>query len=313
MIWLASWEWGCSNRRFRNSRSQFTDKAVINLTNAAVSATIKTAIHGGSYEANLGAGLKTAGVDTVAGWSASNIGEAYKDNLGVLKDQYLAHKVAHALVGCASAAAKDTSCAAGAIGGAVGEAFAEMYGQSTYGTADGATLTRVQQQDVLNMSKLVTAAVAGMTGKGAQAAVDAAAVAVINNFNSRTFPKRAKEILVTKDYPSDNPLKVNAGQFTFDLEGNDHLGTKNDSRVLHHPDKNSGVTIGRGVDLKDFTPEMVDALFIAAGFPTETVEVLKKGIKLTGPEADEYIKNMGLRLEESRQSNKIRCFKFLIN
>ena len=168
-----------------SSTGQFTDKAVINLTNAAVSATIKTAIQGGSYEDNLTASLKTAGVDTVAGWAASNVGQGYKNGDGALSDlqgQYIAHKVAHALVGCASAAAKDSSCAAGALGGAVGEAFAEMYGQNQYGTADGATLTNTQQQEVLNMSKLVTAAVAGMTGKDAQAAVDAAVVAVVNNF-----------------------------------------------------------------------------------------------------------------------------------
>lgn len=93
----------------------------------------------------------------------------------------IAHKVAHALVGCASAAAKDTSCAAGAIGGAVGEAFAEMYGQSKYGTAEGSTLTSAQQQEVLTLSKLVAAATAGVTGKDAQSAVDAAQNAVINN------------------------------------------------------------------------------------------------------------------------------------
>jgi filamentous hemagglutinin len=167
-----------------SATSEFTQKAVINLTNAAVSATIKTAIMGGSYEDNLTASLKTAGIDTVAGWAASNIGQGYKNGDGALSElqgQYIAHKVAHALLGCASAAAKDTSCAAGAIGGAVGEAFAEMYGQSKYGTADGSTLTATQQQEVLNMSKLVTAAVAGMTGKNAQAAVDAAQNAVINN------------------------------------------------------------------------------------------------------------------------------------
>ena len=101
---------------------QFTDKAVINLTNAAVSATIKTAIQGGSYEDNLAASLKTAGLDTVAGWAASNVGQGYKNGEGALSElqgQYIAHKVAHALVGCASAAAKDSSCAAGCASGAV--------------------------------------------------------------------------------------------------------------------------------------------------------------------------------------------------
>jgi hypothetical protein len=161
-----------------SNTGQFTDKAVINLTNAAVSASIKTAIQGGSYEDNLAVSLKTAGVDTVAGWAASNIGEAYKGDLGALKDQYLAHKVAHALLGCASAAAKDTSCAAGAIGGAVGEAFAEFY----TGSNDGSSLSSAKQQEVLTLSKLVAAATAGVTGKDAQAAVDAAQNAVLNNF-----------------------------------------------------------------------------------------------------------------------------------
>jgi filamentous hemagglutinin family protein len=184
-----------------SNTGQFTQKAVINLTNAAVSASIKTAIQGGSYEDNLKTSLETAGIDTVAGWAASNIGQGYKNGDGALSElqgQYIAHKVAHALVGCASAAAKDSSCAAGAIGGAVGEAFAEMYGQSKYGTADGATLTSTQQQEVLSMSKLVTAAVAGVSGKDAQAAVDAAQNAVLNNFltNGRFLTKEESKKII---------------------------------------------------------------------------------------------------------------------
>jgi filamentous hemagglutinin len=271
-----------------SATGQFTDKAVINLTNAAVSATIKTVIQGGGYEDNLLTSLKVAGVDTVAGWAASNIGEGYKSGdgpLSQLQDQYLAHKVAHALVGCMSAVAKDRSCAAGAVGGAVGEAFAEMYG----GTADGSTLSAAKQQEVLNMSKLVTAAVAGLTGKDAQAAVDAAALAVINNFNSRTFPKKAREIQVVKRYPEDDPLKVTSGQFTFDMEGTDKVGLLNDSRVLHHPSGNSGVTIGRGIDLKEFTLEMADALFSSAGFSNEEVELFKKAVGLKGTAAEEFV------------------------
>ena len=277
-----------------SNTGQFTDKAVINLTNAAVSATIKTAIQGGSYEDNLTASLKTAGIDTVAGWAASNIGQGYKNGDGALSDlqgQYIAHKVAHALVGCVSAAAKDSSCAAGALGGAMGEAFAEMYGQSKYGTADGSTLTAAQQQEVLNMSKLVTAAVAGMTGKDAQAAVDAAAIAVINNFNSKTFPKRAREIEIVKDYPNGNPLKVTSGQFTFDLEGGDKAGSVNDSRVLHHPTPDSGVTIGRGVDLKYFTAEMVDSLFGSAGFSQSDIGLFKQAAGKTSNAADDFVKS----------------------
>ena len=164
-----------------NETSQLSEKAMINLTNSAVSATVKTAIQGGSYEDNLKTALLSAGVDTAAGWAAANLGEGYKNGSGALSElqgQYLAHKVAHALVGCASASAKNSSCAAGAMGGAMGEAFAEMYA----GTIDGSTLTPERQQEVLNMTKLATAAAATLSGKDAQVAVDAATNAVVNNF-----------------------------------------------------------------------------------------------------------------------------------
>lgn len=164
-----------------------TEKAVINLTNAAVGATIKTAIAGGSYADNLKTSLLNAGVDTAVGWVANQIGDTYKSDTGLLKDQYLAHKVAHALLGCAGAEAKGQDCAAGAIGGAVGEAFAEMYG----GTNDGSQLDPEKQQQVLAVSKMVAAAVAGLAGTDAQAAVDAAQLAVVNNYLS---PKQLMQV-----------------------------------------------------------------------------------------------------------------------
>lgn len=157
--------------------TDITEKAVINLTNAAVGATIKTAISGGSYADNLKTSLLNAGIDTAAGWVANQIGDAYSD--GVLKDQYLAHKVAHALLGCAGAEAKGQDCAAGAIGGAVGEAFAEMYGQ---------------KPEVLAVSKMVAAAVAGLAGKDAGAAVEAAQIAVSENYLKHAEALRLSEL-----------------------------------------------------------------------------------------------------------------------
>jgi hypothetical protein len=130
------------------------------------------------------------------GWVANQIGDAYKNPDGALQGQYLAHKVAHALLGCAGAEAKGQDCAAGAIGGAVGEAFAEMYG----GTSDGSGLDSAKQQEVLAVSKMVAAAAAGLTGKDAATAVDAAQLAVVNNWNYRELkfaienPKIAVEI-----------------------------------------------------------------------------------------------------------------------
>jgi hypothetical protein len=60
----------------------------------------------------------------------------------------------------------------------VGEAFAEMYG----GTSDGSGLDSAKQQEVLAVSKMVAAAAAGLTGKDAATAVDAAQNAVLNNW-----------------------------------------------------------------------------------------------------------------------------------
>ncbi len=235
-----------------SNTGQFTDKAVINLTNAAVSASIKTAIQGGSYEDNLTASLKTAGVDTVAGWAASNIGEAYKSDLGALKDQYLAHKVAHALVGCASAAAKDTSCAAGAIGGAVGEAFAEFY----TGSNDGSSLSSAKQQEVLTLSKLVAAATAGVTGKDAQAAVDAATVAVINNALSAKQQK-TRDALVQQAASPKDAAAIDAAYKELDI--------KQTKALLNATDAKDAYTLANTAQEKQQAYEQLKAAYVELG------------------------------------------------
>ena len=93
-----------------------------NLQAAAAKAVIGAAINGGSLESSLKANLKNALLDTAAAQSAFAIGDMALDDF--------TNKVAHAIAGCAVGAARaDGSCAAGALGAAVGELAAEAYGR----------------------------------------------------------------------------------------------------------------------------------------------------------------------------------------
>lgn len=93
-----------------------------NLQAGAAKAVIGTAINGGSLEDSLKSNLKNALLDTAAAQSAFAIGDMALDDF--------TNKVAHAMAGCAVGAARtDGSCAAGALGAAVGELAAEAYGR----------------------------------------------------------------------------------------------------------------------------------------------------------------------------------------
>jgi hypothetical protein len=50
-----------------------------------------------------------------------------------------------------------------------------------------------------------------------------------------------------------NHFIVERGQITFDLEGLESPGSRYHSRKAHHPTPISGVTIGRGYDLKEIS------------------------------------------------------------
>ena len=62
-----------------------------------------------------------------------------------------------------------------------------------------------------------------------------------------------------------NELTVPYGQLTFDAEGNDDPNSRYFSRVAHVPPGGSGVTIGRGYDLGNFTQSKVEEGLVQAG------------------------------------------------
>lgn len=77
-----------------------------------------------------------------------------------------------------------------------------------------------------------------------------------------------------------NPDK---GRFTFDLEGQE--GGPWHSRHLHNPSPNSGVTIGRGYDMRDRPPIEIFTDLSNAGVDRETATALSQASGLRGEES----------------------------
>ncbi|MCI3178573.1 hypothetical protein FGF65_13155, partial [Neisseria meningitidis] len=79
------------------SDKQWINNLTVNLANAGSAALINTAVNGGSLKDNLEANILAALVNTAHGEAASKIKQ--------LDQHYIVHKIAHAIAGCAAAAA----------------------------------------------------------------------------------------------------------------------------------------------------------------------------------------------------------------
>ncbi|WP_079871751.1 deaminase domain-containing protein, partial [Neisseria meningitidis] len=123
---------------------------------------------------NLGDAALGAIVSTVHGEVASKI----KFNLS---EDYITHKIAHAIAGCAAAAANKGKCQDGAIGAAVGE----IVGEALTNGKNPATLTAKEREQILAYSKLVAGTVSGVVGGDVNTAANAAKVAIENNLLSQ--------------------------------------------------------------------------------------------------------------------------------
>jgi hypothetical protein len=160
------------------STSSLLAKLELNLINTTVNTAVNSAVYGTSFTNALGTNLQNAGIDTLAAVTANVIGQSYKGPDGYLNGQPVLHDLAHAALGCASAAARRQDCASGALGGLVGEVSAELIG----GTADGSQLTPEQQGQVVFLSQLATAGAAITTGSNLSTALGTSQNAVVNNY-----------------------------------------------------------------------------------------------------------------------------------
>ncbi|HEZ2028754.1 TPA: DUF637 domain-containing protein, partial [Neisseria meningitidis] len=131
------------------SDKQWINNLTVNLANAGSAALINTAINGGSLKDNLGDAALGAIVSTVHGEVASKI----KFNLS---EDYITHKIAHAIAGCAAAAANKGKCQDGAIGAAVGE----ILGETLLDGRDPGSLNVKGRAKIIAKAKLAAGAVA---------------------------------------------------------------------------------------------------------------------------------------------------------
>jgi hypothetical protein len=90
--------------------------------------------------------------------------------------------------------------------------------------------------------------------------------------------------------PSD--FVVPRGQLTFDVEGNE--GGRWHSRTPHVPSDSSGLTIGRGYDMKFRSAELILKQLTDAGLSKEAATKYAGAAMLSGPKAREYMKSADL-------------------
>lgn len=115
------------------------------------------------------------------------------------------------------------------------------------------------------------------------------------------------------------PLHVREGQFTFDAEGTDYLNgpepfsqpenMKNFSRVLHWPTGASGVTIGRGYDMKLRSAGEILTHLKQSGIEEYKAVICAKSTGLVGRQAQLFVKAYGLLLGEITHLQQVRLFE----
>lgn len=84
-------------------------------------------------------------------------------------------------------------------------------------------------------------------------------------------------------------LNVFQGQVTFNAEGNDNPDSPYYSRELHWPGGASGVTLGRGYDMRYRTQEQVRTDLLAAGVDTDAADNFAGGAGLSGVAARDFV------------------------
>lgn len=115
------------------------------------------------------------------------------------------------------------------------------------------------------------------------------------------------------------PLYVREGQFTFDAEGVDYLTAvepfrqpttlKHFSRILYWPGKRSGVTLGRGYDMKERSPGEIMTHLRQAGIEEYKAIICSKGAGFAGIQAANFVKAYGPLVGEITHLQQVRLFE----
>lgn len=97
------------------------------------------------------------------------------------------------------------------------------------------------------------------------------------------------------------------GYFTFHKEGTDTT-----SSVLHHPSRYSGVTIGRGYDLKERNVPEIYTDLTACGMSREDANIVKTGYHKSGSQADKFVKEYKNKIAVFSRANQVRLFQRIL-
>jgi hypothetical protein len=109
---------------------------------------------------------------------------------------------------------------------------------------------------------------------------------------------------------STSPLVVSQGQITFDAEGNDNPQSPYFSRCIHWPgNAESGVTLGRGYDMGNRTPEQVTQDLVNAGMIVDQARHFAAGAGLKGEAAHRFVTDHRAALGEITHSVQKRLFE----
>jgi len=104
--------------------------------------------------------------------------------------------------------------------------------------------------------------------------------------------------------PSKTNVSPERGRVTFEAEGNE--GGRYHSRVLHVPSASSGLTLGRGYDMKSKSSATIATDLIKAGVDPENARKLSEAAGLSGEAAKKFIQDQGMNgfeISEMAQKN----------
>ncbi|WP_043962339.1 DUF637 domain-containing protein, partial [Acinetobacter oleivorans] len=182
------------------------DRLANNFASSVGSTLVQTAIKGGDLGDNLQVALLAGLAGALQGELASQIGTSL-DKVDPNVFEYTLHKIAHAVVGCAAAAATKQSCEAGAIGAGVGEIVAELMIPAGKNALD---LTDAERTKIKDTSKIVAGVTAAFVGYDVNTAANSANVAVENNSLGKLATTAGKAAYRVAKRITDMPASVRA-------------------------------------------------------------------------------------------------------
>jgi len=103
-------------------------------------------------------------------------------------------------------------------------------------------------------------------------------------------------------------LKPSRGIVTFESEGVEQPGSKFHSRVFHVPTASSGLTIGRGYDMKMKSKTKIAADLSAAGVAPADAKTISAAAGLQGAAAKAFVARNGLSDFSISQDTQVKLF-----